>query len=254
MTKTNLVLILFILVTFLLSSCASKKNTIYLQSKNNSVNSIANYNNETIMANDILSISASALDMTSIAPFLKEKIMANNMNQSLLDGYKVTTEGEISLPLIGNVKVSGLTTTQASGTIQNLLRKSIIDPIVNIRLLNYKVTILGEVNQPGTFNIYDPKINIIQALGLAGDITIYGKKNKIKLTREIKGNSVTTHIDLTNANFISSDFYYLRNNDVIYVDPTFAKIKNSGYIGQISNVATVFSLIMSIIILSNNTN
>jgi len=254
MTKTNLVLILFILVTFLLSSCASKKNTIYLQSKNNSVNSIANYNNETIMANDILSISASALDMTSIAPFLKEKMMANNMNQSLLDGYKVTTEGEISLPLIGNVKVSGLTTTQASGTIQNLLRKSIIDPIVNIRLLNYKVTILGEVNQPGTFNIYDPKINIIQALGLAGDITIYGKKNKIKLTREIKGNSVTTHIDLTNANFISSDFYYLRNNDVIYVDPTFAKIKNSGYIGQISNVATVFSLIMSIIILSNNTN
>ena len=254
MNKSNMGKSIFISLVVLLSSCASKKNTVYLQSKNNSVNSIANYNNETISANDILNVSVTALDMTSIAPFLKEKFTSNNMDQNLIDGYQVSSNGEISLPLIGNIKVSELTTTQAAETIQNLLSKSIIDPIVNIRLLNYKITILGEVNHPGTFNVYDPKINIIQALGLAGDITIYGKKNKIKLTREINGNSVITHIDLTNTNFISSDFYYLRNNDVIYVEPTFAKIKNSGYIGQISNVATVFSLIVSIIILSNNTN
>jgi len=254
MKKYNIIISVFVSLAFLLSSCASKKNTIYLQSKNNSVNSIASYNNENIVANDILNISVTALDMTSIAPFLKEKLMSNNMDQNLIDGYKVSSDGEISLPLIGNVKVSGLTTIQAAETIKNLLSKSIIDPIVNLRLLNYKIAILGEVNNPGTFNIYDPKINIIQALGLAGDITIYGKKNKIKLLREINGNSVTSHIDLTNTNFISSDFYYLRKNDVIYVEPTFAKIKNSGYIGQISNVATVFSLIMSIIILSNNTN
>ena len=254
MKKYNVIISIFILLAFLLNSCASKKNTIYLQSKNNSVNAIANYNNETITANDILNVSVSALDMTSIVPFLKDKLMSNNMNQSLIDGYTVSAEGKISLPLIGNVIVSGLTTTQAAEIIQNLLSKSIIDPIVNVRLLNYKITVLGEVNHPGTFNSYDPKINIIQALGLAGDITIYGKKNKIKLTREINGNNVTTHIDLTNPNFISSDFYYLRKNDLIYVEPTFAKIKNSGYIGQISNVATVFSLIVSIIILSNNTN
>ncbi len=254
MKRFHIIISIFVSLAFLLSSCASKKNTVYLQSKNNSVNSIAKYNNETIIANDILNISVSALDITSIAPFLKEKLMSNNMDQNLIDGYQVDSDGEINLPLIGNVKVSELTTTQASETIQKLLSKLIIDPIVNIRLLNYKVTILGEVNQPGNFNIYDSKINIIQALGLAGDITIYGKKNKIKLTREINGNSVITHIDLTNTNFISSDFYYLRNNDVIYVEPSFAKIKNSGYIGQISNVATVFSLIVSIIILSNNTN
>ena len=254
MKKSTIGKSIFLSLAISLSSCASKKDIIYFQSKNNSVNSIANYANENIKANDILNISVSALDITSITPFLKEKLMSKDMNQSLIDGYTVNSDGKINLPLIGNVKVSGQTTNQASETIQNLLSKSIIDPIVNIRLLNYKVTVLGEVNQPGTFNIYDPKITIIQALGLAGDITIYGKKNKIKLTREINGNSITTHIDLTNANFFSSDFYYLRKNDVIYVEPTFAKIKNSGYIGQISNVATVFSLIMSIIILSNNTN
>ena len=254
MIKKKTIISIFISLAFLLSSCASKKNTIYLQSKNNSVNSIADFTNENINTNDILKVSVSALDMTSIEPFLKEKLMNRDMNQNLLEGYKVNSDGEISLPLVGDVKVSELTTTQAALVIQNLLSKSIINPIVNIQLLNYKITVLGEVNHPGTFNSYDPKINIIQALGLAGDITIYGKKNKIKLTREINGNSITTHIDLTNANFFSSDFYYLRKNDVIYVEPTFAKIKNSGYIGQISNVATVFSLIMSIIILSNNTN
>ena len=255
MKKYNIIISFFISLAFILNSCASKKKTIYLQSKNNSVISNANYNNESISANDILNLSVTALDMSTVIGFQKIKMInSQKEDQALLEGYTVNHKGEINLPLLGNIKVSELTTSQAEEVIQNQLSKSIIDPIVNIRLLNYKVTILGEVNQPGTFNIYDPKINIIQALGLAGDITIYGKKNKIKLTRKINENSVTTHIDLTNANFISSDFYYLRNNDVIYVEPTFAKIKNSGYIGQISNVATVFSLIMSIIILSNNTN
>ena len=174
------------------------------------------------------------------------------MDQSLIDGYKVADDGSINLPLIGKVIVSNLTVNQAADKITEELSKSIIKPIVNVRLLNYKVSVLGEVNKPGTFKIYDPKINIIQALGLAGDITIYGKKNDIKLIREINGNFITTKIDITKTDFINSDFYYLKNNDAIYVEPSFAKIKNSGYIGQISNVATVFSLIMSIIILSQN--
>jgi polysaccharide export outer membrane protein len=239
-------------LSFFISSCATKKNTIYFQSNTNTVQALSDFSNEYIVPNDILNIAVSALDMTSIAPFLKAQIMSNNMDQSLIEGYKVAKNGEIQLPLVGSVNVNNLNIKQAAHKIQKLLSKSIIDPIVNIRLLNYKITILGEVKNPGTFTIYDPKINIIQALGLAGDITIHGKKKNIKIIREINGNSVSTQIDLTNTNFISSDFYYLRKNDVVYVEPTFAKIKNSGYIGQISNVATVFSLIMSIIILSNN--
>ena len=133
--------------------------------------------------------------------------------------------------------------------IQEILSKSIIDPLVNVRLLNYNITILGEVNKPGTFRVIDPKINIIQALGLAGDITIYGKRKNIKVIREINGNSVSTEVDLTNSNFISSDFYYLRKNDVVYVEPTFAQIKNSGYIGQITNITTILSLIFTHIVL-----
>ena len=249
MLKKYTDLTLIILVTILFSSCASKRNTVYFQSDTNTVNIPSKFNDEVITADDILNISVSALDMTSIAPFLTEWSVNNNMDQNLIDGYKVDANGDINLPLFGNLKVSDLTTKQAAIKIQELLSKSIIDPIVNVRLLNYKITILGEVKTPGTFKVYDTKITIIQALGLAGDITIYGKKKNIKVIREINGNSVSTEVDLTNSNFISSDFYYLRKNDVVYVEPTFAQIKNSGYIGEITNITTILTLIFTHIVL-----
>ena len=244
---TNFTLI--ILVTILFSSCASKRNTVYFQSDTNTINVPSKFNEEVITADDILNISVTALDMTSIAPFLKEKFYNSNMEQNLLDGYKVDANGDINFPLIGNIKVADLTTKQAAIKIQELLSKSIIDPIAKVSVLNYNITILGEVQNPGTFKLFDPKITIIQALGLAGDITIYGKKKNIKVIREINGNSVSTEVDLTNSNFISSDFYYLRKNDVVYVEPTFAQIKNSGYIGQITNITTILSLIFTHIVL-----
>ena len=244
---TNLTLI--ILVTILFSSCASKRNTVYFQSDTNTINVPSKFNEEVITADDILNISVTALDMTSITPFIKEKFINSSMEQNLLDGYKVDANGDINFPLIGNIKVADLTTKQAAIKIQELLSKSIIDPIAKVSVLNYNITILGEVQNPGTFKLFDPKITIIQALGLAGDITIYGKKKNIKVIREINGNSVSTEVDLTNSNFISSDFYYLRKNDVVYVEPTFAQIKNSGYIGQITNITTILSLIFTHIVL-----
>jgi len=252
MLKLIKLVLLFCIISAFISSCASKKNIIYFQSNINSVHQIKSFNNELIQKNDILNISVSALDITSVAPFIKEKFINNNMDQALIEGYKVAEDGSINLPLVGNITITGLSTNDAAIKIEKELRKSVIDPIVNVRVLNYKITILGEVRNPGTFYIYDPKINIIQALGLAGDITIEGKRKNIKLIREINGNSITKEIDITDTNFITSNFYYLKNNDIIYVEPTFAKVKDSGYIGRISNVATVFSLIISIIILSKN--
>ena len=249
MLKKYTDLTLIILVTILFSSCATKRNTVYFQSDTNTINVPSKFNEEVITADDILNISVTALDMTSITPFIKEKFINSNMEQNLLDGYKVDANGDINFPLIGNIKVADLTTKQAAIKIQELLSKSIIDPIAKVSVLNYNITILGEVQNPGTFKLFDPKITIIQALGLAGDITIYGKKKNIKVIREINGNSVSTEVDLTNSNFISSDFYYLRKNDVVYVEPTFAQIKNSGYIGQITNITTILSLIFTHIVL-----
>lgn len=145
-----------------------------------------------------------------------------------------------------------MTTSNAGKKIEDELSKKIINPVVNVTLLTYRITILGEVNNPGTLTLYNQKINLIQAIGLAGDMTIFGKRKKIKIIREKNGVSTKKIIDITKSDFFDSEYYYLKNNDIIYVEPSFAKVKNSGYIGQISNVATIFSLITSIILLSRN--
>ena len=244
----------FIILLFnsFLFSCATKKNIIYFQDDNKIEFESKSYIEETIKKNDILNINVSALDMTSVTPFLKDKVGSYNENQRLIDGFKVDEKGEINLPLIGKIKISGMTEENAERLLEKSLREKIIDPVVNITILTYRVTVLGEVKNPGTFEIYNPKINLIQAIGLAGDITINGKRKNITLIREINGKKIKNNIDLTKTDFLESDYYYLKNNDIIYIEPSYAKIKNSGYIGQISNVATIFSLIMSIIILARN--
>jgi polysaccharide export outer membrane protein len=188
--------------------------------------------------------------MTSIAPFLTDILQARTNDQYLLEGFKVDEHGKLNLPLVGEVDVLGLTPSQASLLIQRELSKSIIDPIVNINILNFRFTILGEVNQPGTFSVYNPKINLIQALGLAGDITLTGKRDNIKLIREVDGEITTTIIDITKSDFIGSDVYYLKKNDIIDIEPTFTKITNSGYIGPLGSIATFVSLLLSVAVFS----
>ena len=249
-------IILLTIVSFLMSSCATKQSIIYFQDDaqkdgQNTEQSISfKYENGTIQKNDILKVSVSALDMTSIAPFIKDNIQARTPEQFLLDGFKVDEHGNINLPLVGEVDVLGLTTSQASLLIQRELSKSIIDPIVNINILNFRFTILGEVNNPGTFSVYNPKINVIQALGLAGDITLTGKRDNIKLIREVDGEITTNIIDITKSDFIGSDVYYLKKNDLIYIEPTFTKITNSGYIGPLGSIATFVSLLLSVAVFS----
>ena len=255
MSKPRTILI-FSVLCVLMSSCATKESIVYFQeaekkdSQTSSETISYKYENGTIQKNDILKVSVSALDMTSIAAFISDNIQARTTDQLLLDGFKVNEHGKINLPLVGEVDLLGLTLSQASLLIQQELSKSIIDPIVNINFLNFRFTILGEVNNPGTFSVYNPKINVIQALGLAGDITITGKRDNIKLIREVEGIITTTIIDITKSDFISSDVYYLKKNDIIYIEPTFTRITNSGYIGPLGSIATFVSLLLSVAVFS----
>jgi polysaccharide export outer membrane protein len=122
-------------------------------------------------------------------------------------------------------------------------------PNVNLRLINDKVTVLGEVNQPGTYNFTEQNITLMQALGYAGDLTINGKRNDILLTREINGMRQITHIDLTSANFMNSPYYFVKPNDLIVVNPNNPRVKNAGYVSNIGTVLTIASLALSITIL-----
>jgi len=241
-----------------MSSCATKESIVLFQddeqkdAQNTSENVSYLYENGTIQKNDILKVSVSALDMMSVAAFVTDNIQNRTPEQFLLDGFKVNENGKINLPLVGEVEVLGLTLNQASVFIQRELSKSIIDPIVNLNFLNFRFTILGEVNNPGTFTVYNPKINLIQALGLAGDITITGKRNNIKLIREVGGTMTTTIIDLTKSDFIGTDVFYLQKDDIIYIEPSFTRITNSGYIGPLGSIATFISLLLSVAVYSQN--
>lgn len=184
-----------------------------------------------IAKNDILSISISSLNAEASAMFNKDgnSTLATNTSPSSGRGqgagYLVDKEGYILLPILGNVKADGLTRKQLSENITNLIlsKKLLVEPIVDIRYLNYEVTVVGEVGRPTVISVPNEKISLIKALGLAGDLTIYGKRDNILLIREENGTKITRHIDINSSNFISSPYYYLQPNDIIYVEPNKAK-------------------------------
>ena len=130
--------------------------------------------------------------------------------------------------------------------IQEALRPYIKNPSVNIRLLNFRVSVLGEVSKPGTYTVMEERISIPQALGLAGDLTINGDRNSVLLIRNQDGEKINHIIDLTKSDFLHSDFYFLKQNDIIYVRPNSAKVKSSGFVGSVATASSVLSLILSL--------
>lgn len=246
--KTILKYPIFIFLILFLCSCASKKDIIYLQDiSNKSKESI--FQNLNIQPGDILDIQISSLNPESIKIFQPE--YAFNFTQNSLDvkqsnGYLVDNSGQIVFPLIGKLKTSGTTCTSFGELLQGKLSSFIKSPTVKVRIINFKISVLGEVRNPGTFNIIDERINISQALGLAGDLTINGDRNNIKIIRNENEIQSSTIIDITDASFLQSPYYYLKQNDIIYVSPNTAKVKSSGIIGNVGTLTSVLSLILSL--------
>jgi polysaccharide export outer membrane protein len=141
-------------------------------------------------------------------------------------GYLVAVDGNIQLPVLGTVKATGLSKQELRDNITNLIlsKKLLIDPTVEIRFLNFEVTVIGEVAHPTVITVPSEKISLLKAIGLAGDITVYGEKNNVLLIREENGVKETRHIDLNSSDFFNSPYYYLQPNDVVYVEPSRAKI------------------------------
>ena len=142
-------------------------------------------------------------------------------------GYLVDVNGFIEMPLIGRIKVAGLTTQIAKDTITHRLDNFLQNPSVRIYFENFRVTILGEVSKPGVYNVTNEKLSIPEAIGLAGDLSIFGNRKNIMLIREINGEKNFISIDITSRDLFNSPYYYLHSNDVIYVEPTSGKVSSS---------------------------
>lgn len=225
-----------VFLTLLLTSCINEKKAIYFNDVNNeSIQSKMDAIDPVIQKNDLLSISVSSLSPEASAVFNSpntggsSSFTANNINIPI--GYLVGPEGFIQFPVIGNIKAAGLTKTQLRDTLTKLIteKKLLIDPIVNIRQLNFRVTVLGEVARPAVINVPSEKISLLEALGQAGDITIDAKRNNVLLIREENAEKITRRIDLNSKQFLSSPYYYLKSNDIVYVEPNKNRIANSSY-------------------------
>ncbi|MEO5892431.1 MAG: polysaccharide biosynthesis/export family protein [Ferruginibacter sp.] len=218
-----------LLITFVIciASCANTKQTTYFINANDTLimSRMEDTISPVIQKNDILSVTITSLNAEASAIFNLSNNTSTNTTTSaggnqVGSGYLVNSDGNIQLPILGNIKVAGSTRKEVKDYITATLlqKKLLIDPIVTIRHLNYEVTVIGEVGKPTVINVPNEKISMLKALGLAGDITIFGIKDNVLLIREVNGKRRVKRVDLNSATFLSSPYYYLQPNDVVYVE------------------------------------
>lgn len=255
--------LLLILTLGTILSCNTQKAPEYNYMKNIdqiALESSVKNSRSTIQPGDQLVIFVSAKDMDVTKPFNKNYSSASEINQysmpssnsqpqqMLASGpsYQVDTNGNIDFPVIGMVDTTDLTTEGLRDKLANLLTKYIKNPTVDVKTTNFKVTVGGEVNKPGTFVVPDGNATLLSVLGLAGDLTMYGVRQDVLVVRNVDGQMVHGKVDLTSADFINSPFYYLKQNDYIYVAANQTKEKTarlnpntSLYIGVAGIAATI---------------
>ena len=230
------VMLLFGITALLLSSCASKKEVIYFQNTGD-FETIVDKNSFTpkFKVDDLVNIHVSTLDPEVSAPFnLFAGASEGGIRAEQVD-YLVDKDGEIDFPVIGKIKISGLSAEEVRVLLRNELSGYLKDPIINIRLRNFTVTVLGQVNRPGTYPVQGERITILEALGYAGDLNVKGVRDNVMVIRDFDGTKVYTRIDLTRKEAMSSPVYYLTQNDVVYVEPNQSAITSS----SLDNRATI---------------
>ena len=244
---------LFLFAIGFFSSCASKKDIIRFGDIQESTKNNVLYALPKIQVNDILDVKISTLNPETALPY--NSVLSLNAVNSIellkLQGYLVSAEGKIMLPILGAIPAKGKTTAALEQEIVGVLENGghLKNPTVTVRILNAKVTVLGEVKMPGTYNYTEQTISLPQALGYAGDITIEADRKQVWLIREEEGVRNYHKIDLTKSDWFTSPYYIIKQNDVVYVTPNNVKVKSAGFIGNTSTVLSVFSILLTTYVL-----
>lgn len=237
-----------IISVLILSSCGSKKEVVYFQNAGN-FETLINKDDFTpkFKVDDLVSIHVSTLNSEASVPFnLLRGASEGGIRAEQVD-YLIDKDGEIDFPVIGKLKISGLSSEEVRVLLRQELSDYLKNPIINIRLKNFTITILGEVNRPGTYPVSGERITILEALGFAGDLTVKGVRDNVMVIRDFDGTKVYTRIDLTKKEVMSSPVFYLTQNDVVYVEPNQSAITAS----SLDNRATIAISIASVLITSS---
>lgn len=250
--KTFVTIFSFFLFTILISSCASKEDVLYLQNIDFGKKQIQNNYTTVFQPDDLLIINVSSPDIKGAMPFNMPNISANSTT-GVVNGlqqqinYLIRKDGTIEFPILGKVQLGGLTMIEAIEYLRNEIKAYIKDPIVNIEWVNFKFTVLGDVVKPGTYIVRNERTTILEAIGMAGDLNITGVRKEILVIREINNERITIKFDLTSKDIFDSEAYFIKQNDVILVQPNKAQINSSIYNRNVPLYISVASVLISLI-------
>lgn len=250
--QTFIRLIFLIFILGLVSSCVPRERIVYFQGDSTSIEKMAGDYAAVIRPDDLLSISVFGRNQEATKIFNQESNITNVGSGGTLNRptYLVDTDGNIEFPVLGKIKLSGLTRNQAIQHLKELLSDEIVDPGVAISIDNYRVTVLGEVSKPGTYSLSHEKVTLLEALGMAGDLTINGVRNNVLVIREEGDDKNLYRVDLTSEEIFTSPVFYLTQNDVVYVEPNQNKINtSSNTIRDVSFGVSIASFLITIITL-----
>ncbi len=242
----------FLLTSLILSSCASRKKIVYLLDVDNHQTQISASYEPILQPDDLLSIIVNSQHPELSIDFNPKMIGFQPTDESSntntrLQTYLIDKEGFIVFPIIGKIKLGGLTKSQAVEILTETIKPYISDATINMRLLNFKISVQGEVNRPGTHSINTERVTLLQALSMSGDLTIYGRRDNILIIREKEGKITSNRVDITTPDFINSEFYYLTPNDIVYVEPNKTRINSSAVGPNISVMLSALSVLTSVI-------
>ena len=267
MNKTIQHLWVFGLVAILSTGCVTQKKMTYLRDAGpsvvDSINAKFQAQSETVIrSGDALTIIVSALDREAVAPYnlytttKSTPGSAQIQTTSSLQYYIVDEEGFIEMPILGKIHVAGLKRVEVEETVKKILEAQVVDPMVSVSLIGAKVSVLGEVKNPGIVSFSRGRLTILEALAAVGDLTPYARRENVLVTREVDGKLEMARLDLGDINLYNSPYYYLQQNDVIYVSPNKVRVVNSQNVGlwlsMVSTVASAATVIVTVVTATQN--
>jgi len=255
------------MLALLLGACSSPKNISYFKDVPDTVKQkmmveMATYNTPVIQADDILQVTIQTLDPASTALLNQQNSPtwpvggtsgAAGAASTNSPGYLVDKQGSVTLPLVGKIQVKGKTTGDVQEQIRVKAAEFYKDPVVSVRFTNFKVTVLGEVTKPATYVMPNEKVTLLDALGMAGDLTIYGKRENVLLIREIEGKKEFVRFNLNSSNLFTSPYYYLQQGDVVYVEPNKSKVVSTDA-ARLRNITIISSVLTLLVVIFSRVN
>lgn len=240
-------LLLLLLISIAFFSCVPKKDIVYLQNDNKTVFELPKIYEPTLMPDDLLQITIKTIDKETTEVFNLQG--SNNFSNPMPVGYLIDTEGFLDFPFVGKIKAAGYKKEEFKNLLSIELKKHIRNAFVDVRLLNFRVNVLGEVAKPGTISVTSDRITLLEAITKAGDLSIYGNRKNIKVLRQENG-SLNIHIvDITQTDFISSPYYYLTQNDVVYVEGRRTRADNTAIGSNVTTGISVLSTLLTLVLI-----